>query len=408
MSSEDFRKILENPRAHTGRGYRRRVDRSADLDVDVEMEMDADDADIDNDMDADADADVEDDFDQELTPDADANMDADAAQNANPEEHDAAGADANANADADADATYYAKNDTYNFKTQGHSNRRVEMSKLHQSNEFSKWEEAAKKEWAVVHAKFYISLPQSQSWRHGGRGQGRGRGHEDRRNPRGRGGRGQGRGQGRGHGRTRRQGKKGLEKLPEQAKVIDVKAAENATLGTKFQATGVSQNQPMRRSAVRMDRIKGLTDDDDWKGGPLFECKMYYRAEDVISGVEGDRDSDDECELGTRAGTGTDQNMNMNMNGEEEEEEEVASKLLQEVSLEAYKTETINQVKQYHVENMTANPEDAEDMLHNCQKKIRLCDNVKDVEELVKIYYGNVVKGQFYGRVDRAFAIENV
>ena len=52
----------------------------------------------------------------------------------------------------------------------------------------------------------------------------------------------------------RRHNRKGKqEDLPEQAPVIDVKAAEKATLGTKFYATGPSQ--PKKRSKIVMKRI---------------------------------------------------------------------------------------------------------------------------------------------------------
>jgi hypothetical protein len=81
----------------------------------------------------------------------------------------------------------------------------VEMSELHSSREFSKWEEAAKKEWAVVHAKFYISLPKAQR---------RWQGPQNRLLKR---------------QRQRRRNKKALERLPPQVAVIDVKAAQNSS-----------------------------------------------------------------------------------------------------------------------------------------------------------------------------------
>jgi len=32
-----------------------------------------------------------------------------------------------------------------------------------------------------------------------------------------------------------------------------------------------------------MERVKGLTDEEEWKGGPLFEYKLYHRAKDIIT-----------------------------------------------------------------------------------------------------------------------------
>jgi hypothetical protein len=184
--------------------------------------------------------------------------------------------------------------------------------------------------------------------------------------------------------------------------VIDVKAAERATFGTKFFAKGKNMHQPVRRSAARMDRIKDLTDENEWRGGSLFETtKLYYRSEDVLSGnanASVDLISDDESETGDER-----------MNGEPLSKQSVASKLLHEISLDAYRAEKINQVKQYHVENISARPDEAEDMLKNCQTKIKLCHSVDDVDELVKIYYGHVVKGQFYESIDvPTFTMENV
>jgi hypothetical protein len=88
------------------------------------------------------------------------------------------------------------------------------------------------------------------------------------------------------------------------------------------------------------------------------------------------------------------------MNGEPLSIQSVTSKLLQEISLDAYRAEKISQVKQYHVENMSATPDEAEDMLKNCQTKIQLCHSVDDVDELMKIYYGHVLKGQLYESID--------
>jgi hypothetical protein len=60
-------------------------------------------------------------------------------------------------------------------------------------------------------------------------------------------------------------------------------------------------HQPVRRSAARMDRIKDLTDENEWRGGSLFETtKLYYRSEDVLSGnanASVDLISDDESEM---------------------------------------------------------------------------------------------------------------
>ncbi len=412
VSGEDFVHILQNPRFHTGRGYRRRVDRPPDLVParggghggggggvgvggvhNMEVEMNLHDVGLDMNLD-------ENDFDvEEIHPNStgepqrpNANLDTDVDGDFHVDEDEAAAAAA-----SNINTTYYAKNATYNFKTQGHSNRRMEMTKLTQTAQYTQWEEAAKKEWAVAHAKFYIAIPKYQR-RH------------DPIHPRRRGNGRNPNGNGRSTRGRRRRGRN-LEQLPEQAPVIDVKAAEHATLGTKFQATGAgigagnegngsSNKRPTRRSAIRMHRVKGLTDDDNCRGGPIFECKLYYRSQDILCGEDEEKDVDldvdvdvdvDDEEEDVDEGDG-----NADMKDDSNHENETNTR--RDAATEEYKYEKINQVKQYHVENFSAaNPQDAEEMLLKCQNKIRLCSYMDDVDEVVNMYYSNVVKGQFYG-----------
>ena len=81
----------------------------------------------------------------------------------------------------------------------------------------------------------------------------------------------------------------------------------------------------MSRSSVRMER-NGLTDDKDWKGEPVFEQKLYYRAESVVSGQGFGEELDD------------------NMSDDENEG------VFQIPSINDYKKEKIDQVQQYHLE----------------------------------------------------------
>merc|ERR1712238_447542 len=97
--------ILQNPRSHTGRGYRHQEDRLPDRNRTAATTME----------DEVADDEIDDDaiFDQDVVQDADTYID-DTVSIAN-------------NTDTDTTTTttttkYYAKNETYNFQTQGHSN----------------------------------------------------------------------------------------------------------------------------------------------------------------------------------------------------------------------------------------------------------------------------------------------
>merc|ERR1712238_27404 len=198
VSPDIYLKILQNPRAHTDQGYRLRkqkvrveeectdtvmneeetivvvLDNANDQnslevikkkDGDVEKNTKENESDNDIDIDKDNDNDNVIDNDNDMV-DVGNN---DVTKRITPEQQ-----------------PYYAKNDQYDFKTDGHLNRKNEMSNLQSTRAFKTWEEATKIDCACVHAKFYVSVASRKG---GGRGRGRGRG------------RGHGRGRGRGHGR---------------------------------------------------------------------------------------------------------------------------------------------------------------------------------------------------------------
>ena len=313
VTPEQFVDIMKNPRAHTGQGYRRHENRPTDNNINNEEKEDEE-------------------FDRLPL-----------VENQTGNEAEAEMGDTNAS-EVSVPATYYARDDNYDFKRQGHQNRRDQMSKLQQSNDYAEWKEANKKEYAVIHAKFYVSIPKRMYQRappNTARG-----------------------------GSKQRRGKQiDPLALPEQSTVMDIKAAENATLGTKYEATGAPQK--IARSFVRMERINGLKDDKDWKGDPVFEKKLYYRAENVVNG-QGFGDDSDEMS--------------------EDENEEV----VQNPPLSEYKTEKIDQVKQYHSELSVyiPDPEEAEQRLRNVKNKIHLSESNSYVDDVVKIFYSDLIHRQ--------------
>lgn len=311
LTPEKFVDILKDPRAHTNQGYRRIENRPAGNVGNQEEEED-------------------DEFDRLPTNNNVEN------QTGNDEEME----------DAGVPGTYFAKDDNYDFKRQGHQNRVAQINKLQQSNDYAEWKEANKKEYAVIHAKFYVSIPKRM---YGAPPKSAGGGSKQRRG-------------------------KHMTPLPvpEQATVVDVKAAENATLGTKYESTGPPQN--MGRSSVRMERINGLTDDKEWKGEPVFEQKLYYRAENIVSG-QGLGDESDEM-------------------SEDENEEGVQNPPLNE-----YKAEKIYQVRQYYSElsMCIVDPEEAEQRLRNVKNKIHLSESVEDVDDVVKLFHSDLVHRQIVG-----------
>ena len=341
VSSEQFMEILNNPRAHIGRGYREAKNRPDDLPVDGDardsstMEKEEEDDEFDH------------------LP---------ATMNGNPIGGDSGTLEMeDASQSVASAATYYAKNEGYDFKKEGHMNRRHEMKQLHKTNVYAQWEEAAKKEYAVIHAKFYISLPKRQyaSPPNNARHHNAASRH--------------------GNGRKERQ----LEPLPEQSKVVDIKAAEQATLGTDFLATGPPRST--RRSSVRMDRINGLKDDSEWKGAPVYEKKLYYRAENIVNGQGMGHDSD--------LGEEDDDIM-------DDENDNGATMFNQDIPLEEYKNEKINQAKQYHVEYIMyyPDPEESAQHLRSCMNKIGNADSVEDIDDSLKLFYDELVKNQFNRR----------
>jgi len=311
VTSEQYIDILKNPRAHTGQGYRRQENRPANDNTNNHDEE-------------------KDEFDQfpvvgNQTGDT---KDAEMKDGSGPEV-------------SNVPVTYYAKDDNYDFKKQGHLNRRNQMSKLQQSNDYVEWKEANKKEYAVIHAKFYVSIPKRMYGRSP---------------PNTAGG-----------GFKQRSGKQIKQlPLPEQSAVMDIKAAENATLGTKYEAIGPPQK--IVRSHVRMERINSLKDDKDWKGDPVFEKKVYYRAEKVVNGQGFNHFSDDEMS--------------------EDENEEVSQYSL----LKEYKTEKIAQVEQYYSElsMFVPDPEEAEQRLRNVKNKIHLAESNTDVDDIVSLFYNDL------------------
>ena len=315
VSPQQYVDVLTNPRAHTNQGYRRREDRPTG---NVDTQEDEDD----------------DKFDRPPSAETQA-------------ENDTEMGDADASP-SNAHTTYFAKDESYDFKKQGHQNRVNQMNKLQQSNDYAQWREANKKEYAVIHAKFYISIPK-KTYRAAPPKTARG-----------------------GSGSNQRRGKQ-MKPLPvpEQSTVIDVKAAENATLGTKYKSIGAPQR--IARSNVRMERINGLTDEKISKGDPIFEKKLYYRAENVISGHGLGNDSDE-------------------MSEDEDDDNDVQTPS----SLSEYKTEKIEQVKQYvsELNSCIVDPEEAEQRLRNVKNKIHLSESIGDVDAIVKLFYDDLIVRQ--------------
>lgn len=243
--------------------------------------------------------------------------------------------DSNNNDDPENNMNYYAKNDNYDFQTQGHVNRQAQLNQAMEQPDslFNKWRKASNTDWACITAKFYISIAEtkrrilkqnhnnSTSFNHGGP--------------------------------TTQQPTK--EPLPPMTPIADIKSNENVTLSTKFQPflpCNISSNsnisstdhRPVLSSNVRMKRVEGLNDDpSSTKSEPVFEYKLYYRPEE--SNNNNDNDDDD------------------NMMEEEENNSDVVNNQHREDMddnndsnyYQELKTAKLNQIQMYHNEYLNKN-----------------------------------------------------
>jgi len=91
-------------------------------------------------------------------------------------------------------------------------------------------------------------------------------------------------------------------------------------------------------------------------------------------------------------------------NSNSNDEVSLATKLREQVSLDNYRIEKSQQVVQYHNENKRLNPKMADKMLENCRRKIFNCRRSyttrEDIDELVKIYYDELLRCEFHGDGD--------
>ncbi len=314
VTPDTYIQILQNPRVHTNRGYRSRSDRkNGDNNELLAMMVDSEDEEDDN------------------------------CNGNNGDDTSMIGDDIQA-----TPCPYFARNDKYDFDNEGHSNRKEAMARMEKTKAFSAWEDAAKKEWACIQAKFYVSLPS--------RTQNHNKGHRGR--------------------QSFKKQKSQKEDLPEQAPIVDIKAAERATLGTDFHATGPSV-QPSRRSKVVMKRINGLNESDDCRAAPVFEYKLFYRAEaEIIDGVkngevEMDSDDDDESEI------------------------PLSTTLLDINDLSEYKQKRIHQLRNWHQSFTFRDNEEGEFVLNNREMLINTADTVKKIDDVVQEYYQWLQKEQW-------------
>jgi hypothetical protein len=310
---EVFRQILTNPRFHSNIGYRTR-DAQPEEKEDVHMQEDED----------------ENDYDQPM-PEHDESMavlDADSASGA-----------AMAN-DTDHTTIFFARQDNYNFQKQGHTNRQEAMARLQPTGEFQAWEQAALKEFSVIHCKFYISEAKRKDNRE----------------------------------IITTSKPRELAPLPEIKPVIDVKATEKVTLSTELHWLGLPRM--VRGDHVRMKRIPL---NDDLPSGPVFEYKLFYRED--FGGVVAVTDEVDNSSIGYVDVQDSANEM------EDEDNVSLVEKLRHKVPLAEYKEEKIGQLNIWHSENNAQDRDSAEAKLHSSQVAITAALIHETVDDHVKAYF---------------------
>jgi len=241
-------------------------------------------------------------------------------------------------------STYYAKNEHYAFDIAGHENRQAAMAVLQPSREFQAWEKATKQDWACIHARLFVSMRRYM--------------RPDIAQ------------------RTTRTTEERIH-LPDMTPVVQVQAAQNAVVSTRFHSKGISPDIA-RKSRVRMERVKGLNDNLEWGTGPLFDMKLYYRAETVLeqgSDLSMDEDYEDIADSDDE------------LRGPETAEIPLADHLRDSMPLEEYKTEKIDQLHRWFQSCKARDRNEGNARVTQTQASIRDATSTEAVDDYLKTYW---------------------
>ena len=241
--------------------------------------------------------------------------------------------------------TYFAKNEDYAFDIEGHENRQAAMAKLQPTREFKLWEQATKQDWACIHAKLFVSM---RRYMKADIAQRTSRPREERMH------------------------------LPDMEPIVQVQAAQNAVVSTRFYSTGPSR-ESARKSSLRMERIKGLNDDPEWGTGPLFEVKLYYRAETALQ----NRSDDLELQEGDDDFLDEDEEPNTG----EIVEVPLAEQLRDLMPLEVYKAEKIEQLHRWYQCCKVRDRDDGNARVTQTQSSISAASSTQGVDDCLKSYW---------------------
>jgi hypothetical protein len=129
-----------------------------------------------------------------------------------------------------------------------------------------------------------------------------------------------------------------------------------------------------------MERIHGLSDGKDWKGEPVFEKKLYYRAEHIVKGLKIDGDEDDDDVM-----------------SEDEDDTDAGNGLPHNTTLAQYKDLMAAKVQEHQpdLEKIFPQDGDAESKIRYCVAKIFRAESAQDVDEQVSLFFDEFFPNQF-------------
>jgi hypothetical protein len=129
-----------------------------------------------------------------------------------------------------------------------------------------------------------------------------------------------------------------------------------------------------------MERVKGLNDDPAWGTGPLFDVKLYYRAETVLENRgETDLDEEEVDVIDDSDGEGPEDREMVEM--------PLAEQLRDSMPLEEYKAEKIDQLHRWFQCCKLWNRDEGNARVNQTQSSISAAASTEAVDDFLKSYW---------------------
>merc|ERR1712161_117685 len=149
--------------------------------------------------------------------------------------------------------------------------------------------------------------------------------------------------------------------------------------------------QVVGRDPIRVQRMSGLKDEKGWKTDPLFQIKLYYRAQDVMFEGEGGRRrvSGNDVYMEEKEEEEKKEEEGCSMEGGEMDEEniELADRLVKQQPFDDYRKEKIEQIKKIHDDNKASDAKEADTVFQDACKSLQTVQTTADVDGILECYY---------------------